>query len=104
VDIVYLRQEDEKPLWVVEIKWSDRVVDHEMPVTRSMRHLLQKHSTIVQGVLTSKTIERELSGEAYRIPINIIPCARYCYTVGRNVTARLDRAVAPVAASSTQKV
>jgi predicted AAA+ superfamily ATPase len=90
VDIVYLRSQDEKPLWIGEIKWSDRVENKYGEETKSLANLLQNHKTIETAFLSSKTISRQgtLEGKKFRI----WPSSLYCYTVGRNVTASLDKA------------
>lgn len=95
VDIVYLRSSDQKPAWIGEIKWSDRVDTQWAPETASLSTLLKRHSSIRSTVMTTKTIERNTTLEGR--PLWLVPSAAYCYTVGRNVTARLDAPIAPVA-------
>ncbi len=88
VDIVYLNEASDRPSWIGEIKWSDRSQKNFVQETRSIRTLLGKHETIESCFLTSRTWSglRQIEGRELRI----IPSALYCYTVGRNLTARLS--------------
>lgn len=90
VDIVYLSSADEKPLWIGEIKWSDRVRDKYGEETKSLSTLLKNHKTIEGVFLTSKTISSvgTLEGKKF----TIYPSSLYCYMVGRNITDSLDKA------------
>ena len=90
VDIVYLRTPDEKPLWIGEIRWSDKVQNKYGEETKSLASLLKNHKTIESAFLTSKTISKVnvLEGRKF----TIWPSSLYCYSVGRNITAGLDKA------------
>jgi uncharacterized protein len=97
VDAVYLGG-NEKPVWIGEIKWSDRIDNHFGQETAAMEVLLGKHKTINAAFFTTKTISREdtLMGR----PLHIHPTAFYCYVVGRNITARLDEIVGQAVAKA----
>jgi len=86
VDVVLL-EENQKPGFIGEIKWSDRLKKHFADETRSMQTMLRRHSSIRQAFVTTRTIDdrRELEGRE----LLIMPSAVYCYTVGRNITSRL---------------
>ena len=90
VDIVYVRPTDEKPLWIGEIKWSDRVKNKYGEETKSLATLLKNHKTIEAAFLTSKSISsvKTLEGKKF----TIWPSSFYCYMVGRNITVGLDKA------------
>ena len=90
VDIVYLSSADEKPLWIGEIKWSDRVKDKYGEETKSLSTLLKNHKTIEGVFLTSKSISSVGTLEGRKF--TIYPSSLYCYMVGRNVTDSLDKA------------
>ena len=90
VDAVYLGG-NEKPVWIGEIKWSDRIDNHFGQETASMEVLLGKHKTITAAFFTTKTISRE--DTLMTRPLHIHPTAFYCYVVGRNIAARLDEIV-----------
>ena len=98
VDIAYLRTQDQRPLWIGEIKWSDRIKYHRNEETGALQLLLRKHPSIKTGFCTSKTISEEFQVEGRTIRVH--PSALYCYMVGRNITARLDN----VAAESATRV
>lgn len=101
VDIVYLDPGTQKPRWIGEIKWSDRIHTHEWDETRSLSTLLRRHNSINGVFATSKTVERELSLESRAG--QIYPSAVYCYMLGRNITSRLDIVAVPAAEDTSQK-
>ena len=94
VDIVYLGPPDERPRWIGEIKWSDRLSSHFADETKSMKTLLQKHPGIETAFFTTKTVSQSFTLE--NRAVTVYPSALYCYTVGRNITARLDVVMAGV--------
>jgi uncharacterized protein len=97
VDIVYLAPADQKPIWIGEIKWSDRISNNFGDETDAIRTLLQKHKSIEDVVFTTRTFDKRVKIEDR--PMTIIPSALYCYTVGRNITARLDQTPSVVIAN-----
>jgi hypothetical protein len=78
----------QKPIWVGEIKWSNRIEKSEYDDTKSMRHMLKYHNSIKDGFLTTRTYEAKINLEGR--DIDVVPTAIYCYTVGRNITASLE--------------
>ncbi len=90
VDIVFLNSADQRPLWIGEIKWSDRIQNHFGDETSSIKILLQKHKTIHTVIFTTKTFERRVMLEDR--PLLIMPSSLYCYTLGRNSAVRLEKA------------
>jgi len=93
VDVVYLGG-NEKPQWIGEIKWSDRIDNHFGQETAAMEVLLGKHKTINTAFFTTKTISREVDLMNRRLHLR--PTAFYCYIVGRNITSRLEEIVGEV--------
>jgi uncharacterized protein len=91
VDIVYLEGAAERPTWIGEIKWSDRVEHNFSRETRAIKTLLESHKSIRTCFFTTKTWAASRPMEQ-RI-LRMTPSAVYCYTVGRNITARLDAQV-----------
>lgn len=87
VDIVFLAGPGQKPIWIGEIKWSDHVAKNSDEETKSMQILLRRHPSIESSFLTTKTITNDTILEGR--PLNIIPSALYCYTVGRNITNQI---------------
>lgn len=88
VDVAYLNQAIQKPMWVGEIKWSDRFVSDRIGVTKHLRNFISKHKTIKSTFITTKTISEnyEINGET----ISVIPTSLYCYSVGKNITSFLS--------------
>jgi predicted AAA+ superfamily ATPase len=91
VDIVYLGPVNEKPLWIGEIKWSDRIQTNYGEATKSLANLLKGHPTIMAAFCTTKTIHRK-GGQLEGKPFTLWPSSLYCYTVGRNITSQLANA------------
>lgn len=85
VDVVYLGGAESKPMWIGEIKWSDRIQAHFGDQTRSMATLLKKHHTVESAFFTTKSVTSRT--EIEHTFLKIIPSALYAYTVGRNVTS-----------------
>jgi uncharacterized protein len=94
VDIVFLAPGDQRPIWVGEIKWSDRVTNSPDDVLRGLRTLIQRHKSIKNAFLTTKTVEDDLRIDNREV--RVMPSAAYCYIVGRNITAPLTSPVALV--------
>lgn len=93
VDIVYLHT-DGKPLWIGEIKWSDRISSKLKQVTSGLTTLMKKHDSINAAFTTSKTIHSDVVVEGYEIEVR--PSAFYCYLVGRNITRQMDISKIPL--------
>lgn len=92
VDIVYLNPATQKPSWIGEIKWSDRVEDEEWWETRHLGSLLRRHDTIRDVFMTTKTRKRDLHLEGRKGVL--FPSAAYCYLLGVNITSRLENVAA----------
>lgn len=79
VDLVGLDKQYLKPVWAVEIKWSDKY--HKEP--KKLKSLLKfcKGNNIKSAVVTTKTIsDIKIVND---IEIRFIPASLYCFTVGR---------------------
>ncbi|WP_374634486.1 ATP-binding protein [Ferrovibrio sp.] len=91
VDVVYLSGAKQAPLWIGEIKWSDRIKNQFGEQTKSMQTLLRNHSGIQNGFFTTKTFTGSFDLDGRKITVR--PTALHCYTVGRNITAQLDQLI-----------
>ena len=82
VDIVYLKPSEQKPDWVVEIKWSDRYIEH----LNGLSSLIEfcKNNGLPVASVTSKSTYGTIDHEG--IKIEFTPSSLYCYTVGKNTT------------------
>ena len=80
VDIVRLSSEKQKPLWAVEIKWSNRFAKSIHKLS-NLKSFCEKNN-IDRTLVTTLDIEeiKEDDGLIY----DFTPCSLYCYTVGRN--------------------
>lgn len=89
VDLVYLAQirGELRPAWAVEIKWSDRFVERPAELKGLIEFVSRNFLPDPPEVATTQT----LSGESLvnGVRIRHVPCALYCYSVGRNITKRL---------------
>ena len=80
VDIVALDQGSQKPRAAVEIKWSDRIVDHPEELY-AIASLASRYRFDKPAVVTTRSISKmtSLSGAA----IEFIPTALYCYSIAK---------------------
>ena len=90
VDIVYLENAHQRPLWIGEIKWSDRLQRDRLGETKTLRNLMSRHPSIVSAFITTKTFAGSIDVEESETPIVALPSALHCYRVGRNITTSLD--------------
>jgi uncharacterized protein len=88
VDIVYLNPGNQKPEWIGEIKWSDQIENNEYGELRGLTNLIKKHKSIRNAFFTTRTISNELQIDGRSV--RVIPCAVYCYVVGRNLTSQIN--------------
>ena len=85
VDVVFLNHANDRPLWIGEVKWSDRAAKNFYGETKAMRYLMEKHPSVRGGFFTTRT-HRSVEKLCGR-PIDVWPTAVYCYMVGKNVTS-----------------
>ncbi len=80
VDIVRLGPQ-QKPVWAVEVKWSDRIVDHP----EELRGLISFCATnqLASVLVTTKTRREQKVIDG--VQVNFVPASEYCYTVGRDL-------------------
>lgn len=90
VDVVFLNDANERPEWIGEVKWSDRIAQNFNRETKSMRIFTSRHKSIREAFFTTRTYSDDtiLDDRVLRIR----PTALYCYMVGRNITSGLARA------------
>jgi len=90
VDIVYLAPNDQRPQWVVEVKWSDRPwsIPSELDgcIEFVERSRLAKPLNGVHVAVTSKTItgKKEYRGVIFQF----LPASLYAYMLGANLLAQ----------------
>lgn len=83
IDIVSLSLTNQKPQWMVEIKWSDRPFD-DRSLLRHCVEFSQLHPTITgQALVTTRTITANI--EYKDVEFRLQPCSLYAYTLGSNI-------------------
>ncbi len=88
IDFVSLHT-DQKPLWCIELKWSNRFV-HKPHELKNLKNFCLKHKLDNTMVTTIDIIkEIDLNG----IQVNFIPASLYCYTVGKNLVTRKNEKI-----------
>jgi hypothetical protein len=80
VDIVGLSPINQKPLWAVEVKWSDRYFEH-IGELQSLLNFME-NNRIGQAIVTS--IEKSGKKQLDKMALQFIPTAVYAYIVGHN--------------------
>jgi len=89
VDLVYLDLKSQIPLWLVEVKWSDRAITDRAEIKGTL-DFAGKHADHLyqEGIMvTTKTKTDERYHEDKLIEFK--PSSLYAYTVGKNLTDRL---------------
>ena len=81
IDLVYLPRDFSGADWCVEIKWSDRIVEH----IGELSHLVDfaNKNEVSDITVTTRGIEAERTSR--NVAIRFIPTSLYCYAVGKNV-------------------
>lgn len=80
VDMVRLNAA-QKPVWAIEVKWSDRYPSRPGELTSLVNFC--RANGLTQGWVTSRTIRRTVSEGG--IDLHFIPISELCYTVGHNI-------------------
>jgi predicted AAA+ superfamily ATPase len=85
VDVVFLSSANDRPVWIGEVKWSDRAAKSFYSETKAMKVLMEKHPSVKYGFFTTRTYEAKqvLCGKR----VDVWPTAAYCYMVGKNATS-----------------
>ena len=80
VDMVGISEKTMKPLWALEIKWSNRYFEKPSELRSLIRFC--KQSNLSDALVT--TIDKEGIKEIEGIRVQFIPASTYAYTIGRN--------------------
>ena len=81
VDLVYCSGEQLKPLWFVEIKWTDRAYKHNKLLDNCVEFC--NNNNINNAIVTTLAIHN--SKQYKNITFNFTPSSIYAYTVSRNI-------------------
>ncbi|MBR9919731.1 MAG: ATP-binding protein [Bacteroidetes bacterium] len=79
VDIVGLSSEKLKPVWAVEIKWSNRYFKYPGEL-KSLQHFLLKNK-LQRAIITTIDITNKV--EQKGLIYDFMPSSLYCYTIGK---------------------
>lgn len=80
VDIVYLGPK-EKPVWCVEIKWSNRFAENPSEL-KNVKMFCQQHKLDL-AIVTTINIEKKV--KLNNLTYYFFPASQYCYSVGKNI-------------------
>lgn len=87
VDLIYLNETQSKPVWAVEVKWSDRHVDHSEEL-QGLIDFTKSNVGNFEPIATTRTASGPLHAKGVKIKLR--PTSLYCYEVGKNIVANLD--------------
>jgi predicted AAA+ superfamily ATPase len=90
VDIVNLEANKQKPLWVIEVKWSDRYADHPHELDSLISFC--RSNRIASALVTSLTRTALCDLDGFKI--QFVPASLYSYTVGYNLIHNRPRTAA----------
>lgn len=92
VDIVCLGQTDQKPRWIVEVKWSDRAVASHAELNNCVEFVRNNIKDPERVIVTTKTISDKIAYNG--VDFNFVPSSVYAYTVGANILLRQQNKMA----------
>lgn len=83
VDIVYVDQSTQKPNWIVEVKWSDRVASNHSELDNCVEFTRSNLANFKGSVLvTTKTVSDRLTYKG--VDFKFTPSSLYAYQVSAN--------------------
>ncbi len=89
VDIVCINDKTQKPNWIVEVKWSDRVVSKNGELDNCVEFSMNNFSASSRVLVTTKTISDNIT---YRgINFEFMPSSLYAYMLGANILQHVLR-------------
>jgi predicted AAA+ superfamily ATPase len=83
IDIVHLNSKH-KPNWLVEIKWTNRLVDKPTEL-KNINSFCKRHN-LERALIT--TVDKRHTINFEDIEYDLVPASLYCYTVGKNLLQR----------------
>lgn len=86
IDIVNLVASNQKPAWIVEVKWSDRPTQNTRELENCVQFIKQNKSIKDHALVTTKTVQTTLSYQG--INFRFVPSSVYAYMVGANLLSR----------------
>ena len=86
VDMVSLSSKNLKPLWALEIKWSDRYAKKPAELKNLIRFC--EENRLKQALVTTLNIQTIIKHEG--VELTFLPASAYAYTVGANQLTAKD--------------
>ncbi|MDD2775069.1 MAG: ATP-binding protein [Gallionella sp.] len=83
VDIVSLGSETQKPIWAVEVKWSDRPVEDHSQLNNCIEFVRQNPNVRQPIMVTTRTITRDITHREVNFEFH--PSSLYAYRLGKNI-------------------
>lgn len=82
VDIVYVAPDTQKPVWVIEVKWSDNPV-RDGRLLSNVVEFAKKNGMHGEVLVTTKTQNQQISIDG--VDVELKASSEYAYTVGKNI-------------------
>ena len=79
IDLVAIDHGTQRPLWAVEMKWSDKAINHVG--SRTPIIAFAREHGLSEVLITSRTVRRTWEVDGVRV--TVVPSAEYAYNVGR---------------------
>ena len=92
VDMVNLDRADQKPIWAIEVKWSDRYCEKPRELESLIDYCIE--NGLPSAIVTSKSMS--VTCKVNDVTLNFIPASIYCYMVGYNLIRHKTHPVKPV--------
>jgi hypothetical protein len=75
-------QQSQKPIWTVEVKWSDRYFNHPKELSSLIDFYAMND---IKNIALVTTITKTGINKYNNVPFEFVPSSIYCYTVGKNI-------------------
>lgn len=89
VDIVSLNGEEQKPIWAVEVKWSDRPYKSRSELDNCVEFVKLNPKVMQPILITSRTIT-DPNVEYKGVQFSFRPASLYAYTLGANLLRQVE--------------
>jgi len=83
VDIVCITPSDQKPSWIVEVKWSDRPATIHSELDGCIEFMQTNKLTSANAIITTKTFTGKVSYKG--VNFELLPSSTYAYMVSSNI-------------------
>lgn len=91
VDIVMLAKAEQKAMWAVEVKWSDRYCEHPGELASLIDYCVENKLKCATVTSKTLTVNCKING----VSLEFVPASIYCYTVGFNIVHQKTHPIKP---------